>query len=283
MVRLDRSFLERYKNRVTISTAFTVDAAMESPNPNRLDGDLHIAGRAPEVGLRVVLELINADSAPRARAVIQRAESTHAAVPVTGVWRLWPEHSIAPDVQGGRVPELRTPNADHMFEIHPVTRVAGISQLHLFHPVDGYRPGNARRTLEIYEGADCRLEVTPTAVTFTTSNWLYNDVHFLMRPTGARHQVVADGRFVIADALDSDGTLLVRGLRMVLVKGTAPERAVRALRPGGRLHVWGLPRIDFAEISRRVSAAGHDPSVLKGRLPYEIIILGVYPSETIGP
>jgi hypothetical protein len=278
IVRVDRSFLERYKDRVTISTAYTVDAAMRSPNPNFMDGDLHIAGRAPEIGFRLVAEIINADSAERARALIQQAESTHVAVAMTGVWRLWPEHSIFSDDQSQRVPVLTTPNADHIFEIHPVTRVGSVSLLESFHPVEGYRPGNAKRTFDIYEGAECAIKVNPTMVTLTTSNWVYNDVHFVMQLSGERQEVVDDGRFVIAAALDTEGNLLVERLRMVLVKGTAPERAVRSLKQGGRLHVWGLPRVSFAELSRRVREAAPD-SELKGRLPYEIVVLGVYADE----
>ena len=91
--------------------------------------------------------------------------------------------------------------------------------------------------------------------------------------------VVADGRFVTASARELDGTLLVQRLRMVFVKGTDPERAVRLLKRGNQLHVYGIPRLDFAELSRRVKGSGTNPALLTGALPYEIIILGVYPKE----
>jgi hypothetical protein len=63
---------------------------------------------------------------------------------------------------------------------------------------------------------------------------------------------------------------------MLFVKGTAPERAVRLLKRGARLHVYGIPRLDFAEISRRARDSAKNPALLQGALPYEIIILGVY-------
>jgi len=56
---------------------------------------------------------------------------------------------------------------------------------------------------------------------------------------------------------------------------------VSSLRRGARLHVYGLPRISFAEISRRVQAAGNSGAAVEGPLPYEIVILGVFPSDTI--
>jgi hypothetical protein len=72
------------------------------------------------------------------------------------------------------------------------------------------------------------------------------------------------------------GHVLVARLRMVFARGTPPERAVRVLKAGDRLHVYGLPRLDFAEISRRVRNSEENPALLTQPLPYEIIILGVY-------
>src|SRR4051812_13785681 len=43
-VEIARSFIETYRDRVTIRTVFTVDKAMAEPLPPPLDGDLHFAG-----------------------------------------------------------------------------------------------------------------------------------------------------------------------------------------------------------------------------------------------
>jgi hypothetical protein len=50
-IELGRSFIEAYKNLVTMHAALTVDKAMASPIPVSLDGDLHLAGRAPQAAL----------------------------------------------------------------------------------------------------------------------------------------------------------------------------------------------------------------------------------------
>jgi hypothetical protein len=52
---------------------------------------------------------------------------------------------------------------------------------------------------------------------------------------------------------------------------------VRSLTRGARLHVWGLPRLNFAELSRRVAESANNPALLEGAMPYEIVVLGVYP------
>ena len=277
---LNRSFIEKYKDRVLIETNFTVDDASK-PSPNLFDGDLHFSGRAPEIGLRVVGEMVNAGEADSAVALIQRAAKSHRPIPLDGVWRLWPEHALgAPEAQGRPVPPLDNPFPDHVFEIHPVTKVGDLSLLDMFHPVEGYRPGAARRTFDIYQDARLTLRVTPTTITLDTPPSLYNDVHFLMEVSGSVQQVVPDGRFVTAKALDLDGNMLVEGLRMVLVAGTAPERLVSQARTGSRFHVWGLPRVSFAEVSRRARAAGNNPAPVEGPLPYEIIVIGVYPADS---
>ena len=170
-----------------------------------------------------------------------------------------------------RPPDLSTSKGSLHFELHPVTRT--------HRPVKGFSPGGAQRTFGIYEKVSCTLTVKPKTVSILTTTGLYNDVEFIMEITDDQPLVVADGRFVIAAARDLDGGLLVERLRMVFVRGTPPERAVSLLKRGDRLHVYGMPRLDLAELSRRVRDSGTNPALLTGSLPYEIIILGVYANE----
>jgi hypothetical protein len=123
------------------------------------------------------------------------------------------------------------------------------------------------------------ITVKPKTVSIVTRKGLYNDVEFLMEITDARQIVVPGGRFVIASAMDMKGNLLVKRLRMVFAKDTPPEKAVRLLKRGARLHVYGLPRMDFAEVSRRVRVSQKEPALLVRPLPYEIIIQGVYTDD----
>jgi hypothetical protein len=198
---------------------------------------------------------------------------------ISGVWRLWPEHAgSALEKQGNPLPAFDTDKPDHVFEVHPVTRISRLELLDSFRPVKGFSPGGAQRTFGIYEKVSCTLTVKPKAVSIVTQTGLYNDVEFIMEIADDRQLVVRDGRFVIAAARDLDGGLLVERLRMVFANGTPPERAVRLLKRGDRLHVYGIPRLDFAEISRRVRDNGMNPALLTGPLPYEIIVLAVYTS-----
>lgn len=276
-IEIHKSFIEAYKNRVGIHTTFTVDKAMGAALPAALDGDLHFAGRAPQVALPIVAEITNAKDQQPAISLVHAVEGTGKPVKVSGVWRIWPEHTgKGEEDQGMAVAPIGSDNPDHVFEIHPVTQINDVYLLDSYTPVNGFKPGGAQRTFGIYEKAPCALRVNPKTVTIVTETGLYNDVEFTMELADEPQFVVSDGRFVIAAARDLDGKLLVPRLRMVFTKGTPPERAVRLLKGGDRLHVYGIPRLDLAEISRRVRNRAADSTLLTRPLPYEILVLGVY-------
>lgn len=276
-IEINRSFIEKYKNRVSIHTTFTVDKAMAAPLPASLDGDVHFAGRAPQVALPLVAEIANAKDEKAAVDIVHSFEGTGRPLNVSGVWRIWPEHAgHAEEEQGKHLPAFDTDKPDHVFEVHPVTAIRGVQLNRTFTPVEGFVPGDAQRTFGIYQKVPCTLRIKPKTVSIVTETGLYNDVEFVMKISGDPQLVVADGRFVIASAMDLKGNLLVERLRMVFAKGTPPERAVRDLKAGDQLHVYGIPRLDFAEVSRRVRDYRANPAILTQTLPYEIGILGVY-------
>jgi len=277
-IEIGRSFIEDYRNRVTIRTAFTADKAMSDPLPPPLDGDLHVAGRAPQVALPIVAEIADANEEKAAVELAQRAAAAHSRLRVSGVWRIWPEHAgDAKEVQGERLSPFDTDNPGHVFEIHPVMRINRLSLLDSFKPIKGFSPGDAERTFGIFQKASCTIEVRPKTVSIVTDNGLYNDVEFIMKIASDPQLVVRDGRFVIASAMDTHGKLLVERLRLVFAKGTPPEEAVKRLKSGEQLRVYGIPRLDFAELSRRVNSTKGGTAPRPEPLPYEIVILGVYP------
>jgi hypothetical protein len=276
-IDVDRSFVERYKDRVTIQASFTVDQSLKVPFPAFLDGDLHFAGRSPQVGFPTVGEILDAANHRAAVDLVHQAEASHRPLKLTGVWRVWPEHAGGTkEQQGEAVPPLDTSNPSHVFEIHPVTRIGRLSLLDSLRPVKGFSPGNARAEFELYEKAPCALTVNPKTVSIVTKTGLYNDVEFLLEATGEPPLEVPDGSFMTAAVRDLKGDQVVARRRMVLVKGSAPELAARRLKAGERLHVWGIPRVDFAEISRRAAAAATHPAALQQPLPYEIIVVGLF-------
>ncbi len=275
-IEIRRSFLVRLMNRVTMRVGFRVEQSHAAPNPAFFDGDLHFAGRSRQVRLPAVGEIINAADEKAAVDLVHEANRTGRRVALSGAWRIWPEHAGAVVEKQGEDAPVRSANPDHVFEIHPVTAIAGLSLLDSFRPVAGYLPGAASVVVPSLEHVSCRIAVKPGEVVITTQKGLFNDLTFVMQITGETQSVVADGRFVTASLLDTDGKVLARDHRMVFVKDTAPELAVRGLRRGARLRVYGLPRIDLSEIYRRVEERRMAPNRLYADLPYEVVIIGIF-------
>src|SRR5258706_9619815 len=71
-IMLDNSFIDRYKNRATIALTFAVDRPGRHAHPSYLDGYLHVARRASEIGLPIVAEAENARFQKDAVAAVHR-------------------------------------------------------------------------------------------------------------------------------------------------------------------------------------------------------------------
>src|SRR5438270_7348420 len=113
-ITLQDSFIEKYKDRATLDATYTVDKAHPRANPPAKDGDLHAAGRAPEIGLAAVAEVMNAAAQPDALDLIHQAERGGQPLAVRGVWRLWCEHGgDSQHLQGQQQRPLPPPHPTH--------------------------------------------------------------------------------------------------------------------------------------------------------------------------
>lgn len=271
------SFIDTYKDRATIDVMFDVDQIDLLPHPPFWDGDFHIAGRAANVGLPIVAEIKNAAFERPALDVIRAFKGTGKPLRLAGAWRIWSEHpGSSAEVQGEQLSRIEGTNPDHVFEIHPVTSVKDLSTLASFRPIVGYGPGKAEVAFKHFAGLPCRIRRDVSSTTIVIHKGAINDVEFLMEVGEKPQRVVADGRFVDATALDLKGDRLAQNLRMVFVKDSPPEKAVKRLKRGDRLHVFGLPRVDLAAVDYRARHASSMPEAATLSLPYEILIAAVY-------
>jgi hypothetical protein len=277
-ITLENVFIETYKNRVTIDVPFTVDKTDHRPHPAFLDGDFHLSGRAPDIGLTTVAEVKNAASEPGVVRLLRRVEGTDQPLRMVGVWRLWLEHvGRAPEVQGEEpVSPVERTDPDHVFEIHPLIQVEGHDLMGSLRPVRGYRPPAADAVFRSLQAIRCRIVPKHDTTTIVTEKRQFNDVEFLLEAGGDPPQIADDGSFVNAAVLNLAGNRLVESVRMVVLKGSPCERALGELRRGQRLRVFGLPRIDLSAVAWRAQHSKDDPTLLELTLPYEIILVGVY-------
>jgi len=274
---LQDGFIQQYQRRVTIDTQYTVDKAHARPNSPSKDGDMHIAGRAEEVKLPIVAEIMNAADDDAAVQTIHQVEGTGNSIGLSGAWRLWCEHGgDSQQIQGAPLNPITTTNPDHVFEIHPITKLQDRPLLSTLKPIEGFQTKDAQEAFTKYEGIRCRIIPGDDTTTLVTTMAGYNYVEFVMELLAAP-EPVEDGVLVFCKVLDLQGELLVRKRRMVMVKDSEVEQKTRNKPVGTRLHVLGLPRIDLSLVSWRVQAAAKgNTEPLTWGLPYEIIVVGFY-------
>jgi hypothetical protein len=281
-VVLKTAWIDAHKNRVTLQgpVPFKVDQAHKHPNPvgeGAQDGDLHMAGRAPDIGLPMVAEIVNAATAASVKALadVKAAAGKNTTVQLGGVWRLWFEHpSSTAQHQGATIPVPTNTNPDHSFEIHPITEFGGDDLDADFVPIDGYTAHPAAACFKHYEGLTFTVTRGATFTSIQAKKAGFNYADFVLVAVGPPKQSEDGGWMVLATIQDAHGKELVNTpRRMVAAPNTAPAAAVKALKPGDRLHVVGIPRVNLERLMAEASKVGGNPVTVKGA--YEMIVVGV--------
>ena len=293
-LELKNDFIEAHKNRATIAATYApkfAHAKPKTPSPSKPsnDGDIHISGTAPEIGLLTVAEIMNAADFPKTLKHVQ--DNLGGTIQMVGVWRIWPEHGgESHHVQGEADPnDITDTNPDHIFEIHPLTQVGPFSVRSGFHPIPNFKTKNAQDAFQNYEGA--RSKITPKADTtqIRLSQATYNYVEFKLELLENPSHELDDGLTAFARVRALDGETIVQKRRMVFVKGTKPETNIRNLTAGQCMHALGMPRLNLTLVSWRVKCSKNEiddfaplkcsdkfPDVLDWGIPYEIVVLADY-------
>jgi hypothetical protein len=281
-ITLKNQFIKKYMNQATITASFTVDhvGQVKKPSPSKPsnDGDIHCSGRAPEIGLAVVAEVVNAADLEDAAGKLKDAEGTGQPLQIVGAWRVWCEHGGGSDqVQGAAVSPAEDTNPDHVFEIHPIASVEGVSTVSGYHPIPGYQTKDATSAFTVYQHTRCQIKPGTTQTTITTTNVGYNYVELIIELNEAPTATTSgDGALAFAKVLDLTGELIHRKRRMVFVKDSPPYVAAINQKKGTRLRVVGVPRVDMSLLWWRAQNAVKKPEVLGWSLPYELIVVAVY-------
>jgi hypothetical protein len=257
------------------------------------DGDIHMAGRSDQIRLPMVAEIMNAAGPGQAKALAMvKAASGAVPLAVTGIWRIWFEHpaSSSTQVQGEPVEVPPNTNPDHVFEVHPIIRfadqdiVASLGPIAILDPAGAvkkqYQSAAAKDAFASYESLGAKIGATSTAVTITSKKAGYNYVTFDLEPVG-EIKPLNDGLFVLArvyDDSDPEEPLTESPRRMVFVNGS---KAAELLKQnfGQKLKVLGIPRVDLDQVAEIAKALKPGEEAVSVCLPYEIVVLAVFPSE----
>jgi hypothetical protein len=277
-ITLKKDFVNQFANRVTIDTNFTV-AVTSKIHPANQDGDIHVAGTAPEIGMVAVAEVMNAKTEKtKAVKVLTSAAGTNSPVKISGAWRIWCEHGGEQHyIQGDPVEPPTSSGEAHVFEVHPITTVNGENIDHTWAPIPGFTYKDADQAFPLYERTNSSITDLGDAIRISTEQVGFNYTEFIAKLNEDPHPV-ADGIFVFVEILDTNGELLVHNRRLVLAKGTEPAKIVGAMHKGQLVQVVGIPRIDLSLVRFRVE--NHDKNAktagaLTWNLPYELIVAAV--------
>jgi len=275
-ITLKRQFVDDFADRVTIDSNFRVDVTSKVHSAKD-DGDIHAAGTAPEIGMAAVAEVMNAKT-EKAQAVKQLVDAagTNHPVPISGAWRIWSEHGGEQDyVQGQTVPVLDSSGAAHVFEIHPITKVAGRDVSHTWEPIAGFTYKDPDDAFTIYERTKSHISEQNGMVTISTEKSGYNYTEFVAKLL-TDPKPLNGGTYVFASIHDDQGELLVKERRLVFAAGTPPEQTILAMHKGQIVQVLGIPRVSLKLVQWRLGHhSGKFANSLDWNLPYEMIVAAI--------
>ncbi len=279
---LKRAWVKKYKDRATIDADYLVDKAHKKANDAASDGDMHFAGRSKkQIGLPVVAEMVNAGQPGQKAAFdsIHANEGTGATVAITGVWRLWFEHPADSQIQFADFPEAVNTNPDHSFEIHPVTRFAGLNVEKSFDFIPGFTGHEPAKAFAAYNKLSVTVRASATAITLQSPKSGFNYTHFRMRLMGKPKKLDDGGMMVYCDVEDDAGPEtdgedpLARGIRMIFAPGTPAAAALSGKGAGDQFAAIGIPRVNLNALYTAIEKAG--TTQFSGLLPYEMIVVAV--------
>jgi hypothetical protein len=254
-----------------------------------------MAGRSDEVRLPLVAEIMNArwndnEHKPIKLAVdLLNQSSGKVPIEVNGIWRIWFEHpGPGSQIQGQTVPVPADSNPPHVFEVHPIVTFGEQSLLSSLAPIADdpkspkkkYSAFDAKTAFGAYEKLTATIGSTATGITITSKKAGYNYVEFILEPAGHDEKTDDGGLIVLAnvyDTSDEEEPITERPRRMVFVKDSQAFKEHTA-HPNESLHVMGIPRVDLAQVAEIAAVqSGHGEDSVA--LPYEIVIVGVFPAE----
>ena len=285
-ISIRKSFIDSFKNRVTIDANYEVYFAHKHPNTAVKDADLHFAGYDRAIGMPIVAEVMNAKDQDAAVDLIHQKEGHGAPqekLKLSGVWRLWCEHpgEIEEFKQGKKI-AIENTNPPHVFEIHPVTKVGDINVTNSLHHIEGFKYKDAEDAFSRYSNLRSRISKKGKFVLIETNGIGYNYVDFWIQLNTTQKQVVSDGLFVFCTIYQSgfdpqeedQGDLISHKMRIGFIKNSELFNKVKTMKKGQFLHVVGIPRIALNLIAWRIEHANNNPEALQWNLPFEMIAVG---------
>ncbi|MFL5788960.1 MAG: hypothetical protein ACJ748_12955 [Flavisolibacter sp.] len=292
-IELRKSFIDSFRNKITIETDYQIFYAHKSPNPGSKDGDLHFAGYSSTIGLSMVAEIMNAKDQKKGVQLVHQKEGKgepSEMIHLRGVWRIWCEHPGETQgfLQGANDISIENTNPPHVFEIHPVLQLDDIDVSSSLKGITGFSYKDAQDAFNRYSNIRCLLIDHDPFVRIETNGIGYNYVDFWLQPNSLQFEQVDDGLFAFCTIYDSkfvpangdEDNLILHKLRVAFVRDSPAYNKLISLKKGQYLHVVGIPRIDLNLVRWRMDHAHDRPEVLQWNLPIEMVAVAILSNST---
>ena len=289
VLTLKKSFIESLQNKITIKSDFNFDKANKKiiniksgfylgksaplHQDTKLYEDLIMSGSSFDIGFPVEAKIFNANHDFSTSDII--SQYLNKKINLTGVWRIWTEYFGNDKIRQGELSgKLNDNTAEHIFEISPVTKFNDIELKGYNKLTKTNKIQNAENAFPKYSLLKCNISCDDSLITITTNGIGYDFVDFVLQLNDTS-DIRDDGRFIDCNVFDNNNNLLVKNLRMVFIKNSGPEKAVRKLSIGDKLRVLGMPRFNLNEIYSRIKSSESNKEMLNYNLPYEMVIISV--------
>jgi hypothetical protein len=292
-ITLRRTFIDSFKNKITINASYDVWYTHHEAKAEKEDGDIHCSGYDKKIGMPTVAEIMNAKDEQDAIDILIAHEgmgkTNNPKIDISGVWRLWPEHLGTHDFfQGMKLTKAKIQekgkktNPDHVFEIHPLTKIENITLLQTFKNIGpDYIPKKWKDAYNMFKTKTFTISAASKTITFSTKQVGENYIDLWVRLDSLWE--IEDGAFAYCTTFDAGFTpgesisakKITTKTRIAFVKDTDPYNEAFSKGVGGFLHLLGTPRINLAIVSWREWASKKRPEVLMWKLPFEIIADGL--------
>lgn len=273
------SFLKKHAKNVSAKTkAWNIKVG--PIHKEKDDGDVHF-GVNTELGFNTVGEIMNAkDEKETSVKYLKEKGSNKDTVVLTGVWRIWCEHSGSEKYVHGKQDIVTTSNPNHIFEIHPITKIDDRNILGTIKRTDGFEYYTAAYAIPKYDDVPFSIRKKGSKVLITTKAAFYNYINMKIKVVDKPVESEdGNGLFVYCQILDDHYEVIAHKRKLVFLKDTEAYNKLKEMKEESVMEVYGMPRWNFSLILWRLENSKNDKSILDWNLPYEIVVTGYEKTE----
>ncbi len=275
--------VKKHRHDILVTIRATPEHIGEKARPIEKDCNLHVPLRSKDIRVAILGGIKNACSQPErtpANYWSRKLKPLEGQVlEAEGVLRVWLEHPP----QGGKrqcecdpLPRYTSSTPDHMVQLHPLTRLGGISFLEMTRgvqkrdiPFIGHRGGKLPSTLNRRKISIRRVDKEGEpyiAVKGSRTGFSHWTLLAVVMSVAEKRK---DGHVFDVAVVHRDG-FMERNLRALTIMGTTADKSAGSLEVNDEVVLFGIMRLNLDVIERKAG-----PKWKSIPMPYELIVLDI--------